>query len=230
MNFQRIKADNRIFKALSQQDWAAWLPHLEPVTWVQGAVVVNASQPVSHVCFPAQGVVSLQAATSPAVKLALIGREGVIGLLPPPHGSVQRYKAVAETAGGGYRLEIGKVQAAMNASSDLLLLLLRYQQALTAQKAQAAVCRRHHTLEQQFCRWLLLGMDWLESPERLAPIDMAAEFVGYRTEDILKVTHSLQAKSLIECAWPRLVVTDREGVVQRCCDCYQTIKREYQIL
>ena len=230
MNFERIKADNRIFRALSQQDWAAWLPHLEPMAWHEGAILADTSQPVSHVCFPTQGVVSLQAVASPAVSLARVGREGVIGLMPPADGASKPCQAVAETAGEGCRIALSQVQAAMETSSEVMLVLLRYQHALTAQITQAALCRHHHTLEQQFCRWLLLGVDWLDGAERVVSCHVESEFVGHRMEEVIAVVHRLQAASLIECAWPQITVRDREGLAQRCCDCYATIKREYQIL
>lgn len=229
MNFDRIKADNRIFRALSPHEWTAWQPHLEPMIWSEGMVVAEASNSMSHVCFPTQGVVSLQAAASPGVNLALIGREGVIGLVPPAE-LVHPCNAVAETAGEGYRLEVKRVHAAMASSGQVLLLLLRYQHALTAQMAQAALCRQHHTLEQQVCRWLLSGADWLERPDRQMPANVATEFVGHRTEEILKVMLSLQAASLIDCEWPRITVCDRDGLERIVCDCYGAIKREYQLL
>ena len=229
LNFDRIKADNRIFRALSPQEWTAWQPHLEPLAWQEGAVVADVSQPASQVCFPTQGVLSLQALATPNVNLALIGREGVIGLVPPAE-LVKPCKVVAETAGAGWRIERNLVHAAMAASGHVMLLLLRYQQALTVQMTQAALCRQHHTLEQQVCRWLLLGQDWLEGPDRVAPVDVSSEFVGQRTEDLVQVVHSLQASSLIECEWPRVTVRDQAGLARRCCECYEAIKREYQLL
>ena len=229
MNFDRIKSDNRIFRALSPHDWIAWQPYLEPVAWSEGMVVADASKSELHVCFPTKGVVSLHPSATPALNLALIGREGVIGLVPPAE-LMNPCKAVAETAGEGFRIEVSRVHASMASSGHVLLLLLRYQHALTAQMTQAALCRQHHTLEQQVCRWLLSGADWLDRPDRQIPSDVTSEFVGHRTEDIVKVVHSLQASSLIECEWPRVSVRDREGLERQCCDCYETIKREYQLL
>ena len=173
---------------------------------------------------------ALQAVASPVVSLARVGREGVIGLMPPADGASKPCQAVAETAGEGCRIALSQVQAAMETSSEVMLVLLRYQHALTAQITQAALCRHHHTLEQQFCRWLLLGVDWLDGAERVVSCHVESEFVGHRMEEVIAVVHRLQAASLIECAWPQITVRDREGLAQRCCDCYATIKREYQIL
>jgi hypothetical protein len=118
----------------------------------------------------------------------------------------------------------------MAESGEVLRLLLQYQHVLTVQMMQTAVCRNHHTLEQQLCRWLLMEMEWFENQLCVMPTHLSTEFVGQRPEDIQAVVHSLQEASLIECDWPRVSVSDREGLAQRCCDCYDTIKREYQLL
>jgi hypothetical protein len=230
LNFERIKADNRIFRALSPQDWAAWLPHLEPLTWDAGTVVAETTQPISHVVFPTQGVLTLQPATLPGVNLGMIGREGLVNLAPSFDAAVKSYKVVAATSGEGCRLDAARLRAAMTESGEVLRLLLQYQHVLTSQMTQTAVCRHHHTLEQQICRWLLMGMDWFENHMCVMPTQLATEFVGQRTEDIKAVVHSLQEAFLIECEWPRVSVSNREGLLRRCCDCYATIKREYQLL
>lgn len=230
MNFERIKADNRIFRALSPKDWAAWYPYLEPTSWAAGAVMAEHAQPMTKVVFPTRGVVTLQAATSPGVNLALIGREGLVDLTSSADGVVKSYKVVAENSGEGWCLEASRMRAAMDVSVDVLRLMLQFQHVLTSQVTQMAVCRHHHTLEQQLCRWLLMGMDWFEDHARLMPDNLASEFGGYRTEAIMAIAHRLQNASLIECAWPRVTAFDREGLLQRCCDCYTTIKHGYQLL
>jgi hypothetical protein len=230
LNFERIKAENRIFRALPPKDWAAWLPYLEPVSWDAGTVVAETVQPVSHVVFPASGVLTLQAASVPGVNLAMIGREGFVDLAPSVDTAVKSYQVVAANSGEGCRLDANRLRATMAESGEVLRLLMQYRHVLTVQMMQTAVCRNHHTLEQQFCRWLLMGMDWFENQTRVMPTHLATEFVGQRTEDIQEVVHSLQEASLIECDWPRVSVSDRSGLAQRSCDCYATIKREYQHL
>jgi hypothetical protein len=230
LNFERIKAENRIFRALSPKDWTAWLPYLEPVSWDAGTLVTQTVQPITHAVFPARGVLTLQAATLPGVNLAMIGREGFVDLAPSVDPSVNSYKVVAANSGEGCRLDASRLRAAMAESGEVLRLLMQYRHVLTVQLMQTAVCRNHHTLEQQFCRWLLMGMDWFENQTCEMPSHLASEFVGQRTEDIQAVVHSLQEASLIECDWPRVAMSDREGLVKRCCDCYATIKREYQHL
>jgi CRP-like cAMP-binding protein len=230
LNFERIKADNRIFRALSPKDWAAWLPYLEPVSWDAGTVVAETVQPIPHVVFPARGVLTLQAANLPGVNLAMIGREGFVDLAPSVDSVVKSYKVVAAIPGEGCRMDASRLRAAMAESGEVLRLLLQYQHVLTVQMMQTAVCRNHHTLEQQLCRWLLMEMEWFENQLCVMPTHLSTEFVGQRPEDIQAVVHSLQEASLIECDWPRVSVSDREGLAQRCCDCYDTIKREYQLL
>jgi CRP-like cAMP-binding protein len=230
LNFERIKAENRIFRALSPEDWAAWLPYLEPISWEAGTVVAETVQPVSHVVFPTRGVLTLQAATLPGVNLAMIGREGLVDLAPSVDAVVKSFKVVAANSGEGCRLDASRLRAAMAESGEVLRLLMQFQHVLTLQMMQTAVCRNHHTLEQQLCRWLLMGMDWFVNQTREMPTDLATEFVGQHADDMKAVVHSLEEASLIECDWPRVSVSDREGLARRCCDCYATIKREYQHL
>jgi len=222
---------NRLLATLPEAEWKRWLPRLEPVVMPLGEVLYESGATLSHVYFPTTAIVSLLYVmeNGASAEIAVVGREGVVGISLFMGGESTPSRAVVQSAGTGYRLAAKVLKDEFN-RPPVLHLLLRYTQALITQMAQTAVCNRHHTLDQQLCRWLLLSLDRLEGPDLVMTQELIANMLGVRREGVTESAHKLQGAGLIRYARGHITVLDRPALESRACECYAVVKREYDRL
>jgi CRP-like cAMP-binding protein len=223
---------NQLLAALPPAEWQRWLPRLEPVQMPLGQVLYEAGNTLTHVYFPTTSIVSLLyvMANGASAVIAVVGHEGIVGISLFMGGESTPSRAVVQSAGQGYRLEAQLMKDEFNRAGPVLHLLLRYTQALITQMAQTAVCNRHHALEQQLCRWLLLSLDRLDSNELKMTQELIANMLGVRREGVTEAAGKLQAAGLIEYSRGRITVLDRAKIETKVCECYAVVKREYDRL
>jgi CRP-like cAMP-binding protein len=223
---------NRLLACLPDEQWQRWLPHLEPVTMALGDVLYRPGSKQSHVYFPTTAVVSLlyvmENGDSP--QIAMVGNEGVVGISLFMGGQTTSSSALVQAAGAGYRLTSALLMEEFNRGGPVLHLLLRYTQALITQMAQTSVCNRHHSLDQQLCRWLLLTMDRTRSTEVVMTHELLATMLGVRRASISEAAGNLQRDGLMRYERGRIGVLDRNLLQQRACECYAVVKTEYDRL
>jgi len=224
--------ENALLEALPDAERARLLSHLEPVELPLGAVLYEAGTRLTHVYFPTTAIVSLiyvmdDGATT---EIAIVGNEGIVGVSLFMGGESTTSRAVVQSAGMGYRLKSSKMIEEFNRTGPVLNLLLRYTQALITQMAQTAVCNRHHSLDQQLCRWLLLSLDRLRSNELVVTQELIANLLGVRREGVTEAAGRLHAAGLITYRRGRITVLDRAQLERRSCECYRVVKREYDRL
>jgi CRP-like cAMP-binding protein len=229
---QHTPRQNYLLAALPPDAYERVLPHLEPVLLPVGWTVHAAGDRERYLYFPTSGIVSRIYVTEAgaSARLAVTGRDGVIGVASFLGGVSTTSQAVVLSAGYAYRLgaEVAKHEYAHD--SPLLRLLLRYTLALVAQTAQIAVCNRHHTLEQQFCRWLLLCLDRAPGDEVPMTQELIGHMLGVRRESVTEVAGKLQRAGLIHYSRGHITVLDRPRVETHACECYAVVKREYDRL
>jgi CRP-like cAMP-binding protein len=165
-----------------------------------------------------------------SAEIAVVGNEGLLGISLFMGGESTPSRAVVQSAGEGWRLKAQTMKDEFNRAGPVLHLLLRYTQALITQMAQTAVCNRHHSLDQQLCRWLLLSLDRLQGNELVMTQELIANMLGVRRESVTEGALKLQRAGLIRYARGRITVLDREGLEQRTCECYAVVKKEYDRL
>ncbi|MFN4360002.1 MAG: Crp/Fnr family transcriptional regulator [Hylemonella sp.] len=223
---------NRLLQSLPQEVWQHWRSLLEPVELALGQVLYESGGRLSHVYFPTTAIVSLLYMTEQgaSAELAVVGYEGVVGIALFMGGQTMPSRAVVQSAGYGLRLRAQAVLEAFEGNLQVQRLLLRYTQALITQMSQTAVCNRHHTLNQQLCRWLLLSLDRLSGPELLMTQELIANMLGVRREGVTQAALQLQQAGLIRYTRGRIVVLDRPGLERRTCECYAVVKKEYDRL
>jgi len=232
MNLDNDPRLNKLLAALPAEELALWIPLLEPVTLPLGKVLYESGCKLSHVYFPITAIVSLLYVMEDgdSAEIAVVGKEGLVGVSLFMGGETTPSRAVVQSAGEGFRLRSDHLMLAFNRSMPVLHLLLRYTQALITQMAQTAVCNRHHSLDQQLCRWLLLSLDRLESNELLMTQELIANMLGVRREGVTEAAGHLQQAGLIRYQRGRITVLDRPGLEQRTCECYAVVKAEYDRL
>jgi CRP-like cAMP-binding protein len=193
---------------------------------------MNSSAVVEHVYFPTSAIVSLLYVleNGASAEIAVVGREGIVGISLFMGGGSSPNRAVVQSAGKGFRLSAKALQEEFQRAGPVLHLLLRYTQALIAQMSQTAVCNRHHSLDQQLCRWLLLSLDRLPGDDLVMTQELISNMLGVRREGVTEAAMSLQAAGLIRYARGRISVLDRPGLEQRSCECYRVVKKEYDRL
>jgi CRP-like cAMP-binding protein len=223
---------NALLAALPAADWQSWAAQLERVDLPLGQVLYESGRTVTHVYFPTTAIVSLLYVmeNGASAEIAVVGREGVVGVSLFMGGGSTPSRAVVQSAGEGYRLQGAVMVEAFNRSGPVMHLMLRYTQALITQMAQTAVCNRHHTLDQQLCRWLLLSLDRLEGSELVMTQELIANMLGVRREGVTEAALSLQRAGLIRYARGHIEVLDRAKLEQRTCECYAVVKKEYDRL
>jgi CRP-like cAMP-binding protein len=165
-----------------------------------------------------------------SAEIAVVGNEGIVGISLFMGGESTPSRAVVQSAGWGYRLKAQVMKDEFNRAGPVLHLLLRYTQALITQMAQTAVCNRHHSLDQQLCRWLLLSLDRLQGDELIMTQELIANMLGVRREGVTEAALKLQGAGLIRYARGRITVLDRSGLERRTCECYAVVKKEYDRL
>jgi CRP-like cAMP-binding protein len=222
-------ARNRLLAALPAADWQRWLPGLERVELPLGTVLYESGTRLSHVYFPTTAIVSLLYVMEDgaSAEIAVVGNEGIVGIALFMGGDTTPNRAVVQSAGAGYRLKAKAIKQEFEQGGPVMHLLLRYTQALITQMAQTAVCNRHHTLDQQLCRWLLLSLDRLAGNELVMTQELIANMLGVRREGVTESALKLQRAGLIHYARGHISVLDRAGLEQRTCECYGVVRKEY---
>lgn len=222
---------NHLLAALSASDWARWLPLLELVELPLGKVIYEPDVVMGHVYFPTTAIVSLLYVmeNGASAEIAVTGNEGVVGISLFMGGGSTPSRAVVQSAGYGFRMKASVIKEEFN-RAPVLHLLLRFTQALITQMAQTAVCNRHHTLDQQLCRWLLLSLDRLDGNELVMTQELISNMLGVRREGVTESALKLQKADLISYSRGRITVLDRAGLEKRSCECYAVVKKEYDRL
>jgi CRP-like cAMP-binding protein len=223
---------NHLLAVLPQADLQRWLPQLEPVEMPLGEVLYESGRTLSHVYFPTTAIVSLLYVmeNGASAEIAVVGNEGVVGISLFMGGESTPSRAVVQSAGQGLRLRADVIKQEFQQAGPAMHLLLRYTQALITQMAQTAVCNRHHSLDQQLCRWLLLSLDRLQGSELQMTQELIANMLGVRREGVTEAALRLQKTGLIRYARGHITVLDRPGLERRTCECYAVVKKEYDRL
>ncbi|ART56738.1 Crp/Fnr family transcriptional regulator [Acidovorax carolinensis] len=213
-------------------DLQRWLPHLEPVALNLGQVLYESGAAMPYVYFPTNAIVSLLYVLEDgaSAEIAVVGFEGLVGISIFMGGGTTPSRAVVQSAGSGYRLRADVIKAEFDHAGAVMHLLLRYTQALITQMAQTAVCNRHHSLDQQLCRWLLLSLDRLQSNQLVMTQELIANMLGVRREGVTEAALKLQRAGLISYVRGHINVLDRPGLEGRTCECYGVVRKEYDRL
>ena len=222
---------NQLLAALPAADWKRWLSELEEIEMPLGQVLYESGATLSHVYFPTTAIVSLLYVmeNGASAEIAVVGNEGIVGISLFMGGQSTPSRAVVQSAGLGLRMTSQTIKSEFE-RGPVLHLLLRYTQALITQMAQTVVCNRHHSLDQQLCRWLLLSMDRLKGNELVMTQELIANMLGVRREGVTEGALKLQKAGLIQYSRGRIRVLDRDGLEERSCECYAVVKKEYDRL
>jgi len=228
----REARQNQLLAAVPDAELERWLPYLEAVDLPLGKVLYESGTRLSYVYFPTTAIVSLLylMEDGASAEIAVVGFEGLVGISLFMGGESTTSRAVVQSAGSGLRLSSQQMMLEFNRAGPVLHLLLRYTQALISQMTQTAVCNRHHSLDQQLCRWLLLSLDRLHGSELVMTQELIANMLGVRREGVTEAAGNLQDSGLIQYRRGRIVVLDRAGLERRTCECYAVVKREYDRL
>ena len=221
-------AKNKLLEALSAAERERLRPNLEPADLPLGDVVYESGRPLHHVYFPTDSIVSLLYVleSGASAEIAVVGNEGVVGISLFMGGESTPSRAVVQSAGRALRLPAKAMQAEFKRGGAMQHLLLRYTQTLITQMAQTAVCNRHHSVDQQLCRWLLLSIDRLASPEIKMTQELIANMLGVRREGVTEAAGKLQKLGVIRYSRGQITVLDREKMEQLCCECYAVVRKE----
>lgn len=223
---------NQLLAALSAADWARWEPQLEGVTLHQGQVLCEAGAAPSSLVFPTTAIVSLIYTTQEggSVEFAVVGNDGVVGVSLFMGGHATPARAVVQSAGEGFRLSPHALSADARSGGPPLQVLLRYAQALMAQVAQTALCNRFHSIDQQLCRRLLLGLDRSPSDELRMTQEAISNLLGVRREGVTAAAQRLLQAGVIRYHRGRIAVLDRDRLEQHSCECYAVARNEHRRL
>jgi CRP-like cAMP-binding protein len=223
---------NRLLACLPDEVWERWSPLLERIEMPLGSVIYESGATQSYVYFPTTAIVSLLYVmqNGASAEIAVVGNEGLVGISLFMGGESTPSRAVVQSAGSGFRLDSALMKAEFERGGAVLHLLLRYTQALITQTAQTAVCNRHHSLDQQLCRWLLLSLDRLQGDELVMTQELIANMLGVRREGVTEGARKLQKAALISYSRGHITVLDRPGLEMRTCECYAVVKQEYDRL
>ena len=223
---------NHLLAALPDDEYARLLPDLELAPMPLGDVLYESGDQMRHVYFPTTSIVSLLYVMEDgaSAEIAVVGNEGLVGVSLFMGGETTPSRAVVQSAGHAYRLKGQLLKDEFYRAGPMQRLLLRYTQALLTRMAQTAVCNRHHSLDQQFCRWLLLSLDRLSSNELVMTQELIANMLGVRREGVTEAAGNVQRAGLIEYGRGRITVLDRPGLEARSCECYAVVKKEFDRL
>ena len=219
---------NHLLAALSPEIRDRIFPHLELVEMKLGDVVYESGDSLRYVYFPIDSIVSLLYVMESGAsgEISVVGNEGLVGVAVFMGGESTSSRAVVQSAGVAYRLRGQKLKDEFNKHGELLHLILRYTQALITQMAQTAVCNRHHSIDQQLCRWLLLSLDRLPGNRLTMTQELIANMLGVRREGVTDAAGKLQRQGIIEYSRGQITVLDRAGLERLSCECYAVVKRE----
>jgi CRP-like cAMP-binding protein len=223
---------NHLLDALPTDDYERLAPHLELIPMPLGEALYESGGTLPYVYFPTTSIVSLLYVMEDgaSAEIALVGNEGILGISLFMGGDTTPSRAVVQSAGHGFRLKAELLKNEFGRFGPTMHLLLRYTQALITQMAQTAVCNRHHSVDQQLCRWLLLSLDRLASNELSMTQELIANMLGVRREGVTAAAKRLQLAGLIRYSRGRITVLDRPGLESRCCECYRVVKTEFDRL
>ena len=219
---------NHLLASLSAEVQQRIFPELELVPMMLGKVLYESGDTLRHVYFPTDAIISLLYVMEDgaSAEISVVGREGLLGIALFMGGESTPSRAVVQCAGHAYRLRAGKLKNEFNRQGDTRLLLLRYTQALITQMAQTAVCNRHHSLDQQLCRWLLLSLDRLPSNKVTMTQELIADMLGVRREGVTQAAGKLQKAGVIRYARGQITVLNRPKLEKLSCECYAVVKKE----
>ena len=228
MSLDQDPCHNKLLAALPEEERSRVFPDLELVEMPLGDVLYSPDKQIKHVYFPTTAIVSLLHVmeSGASAEIAVVGKEGIVGISLFMGGETTSSWAVVQSAGYAYRLTGQRLKTEFFRAETLQRLLLRYTQALMTQMAQTAVCNRHHTVDQQLCRWLLLSLDRLPSNELTMTQELIANMLGVRREGVTEAAGRLQRDGLIRYVRGKITVLDREGLEKRVCECYRVVKIE----
>lgn len=227
----RDPRSNHILAALPTTEWKRWEAYLEPIELPLAKVLHESGEVFHYVYFPTTAIISLLylLENGASAEIAIVGNEGMAGIALFMGGKSTPSQAVVQSAGHGFRLPAARLMEDFE-RAPILHLFLRYTQALITQMAQTAVCNRHHSLDQQLCRWLLISMDRLQGNELKMTQELIANMLGVRREGVTEAALKLQRAGLISYARGLIKVLDRKGIEARCCECYAVVRKEYDRL
>ena len=219
---------NHLLAALSPEAQGRLFPHLKPISLPLGKVLYESGDALRHVYFPTDSIVSLLYVmeNGASAEISVVGNEGLIGVALFMGGESTPSRAIVQSAGSAYRLLGQRLKDEFNRHGDLLQLMLRYTQSLITQMAQTAVCNRHHSIDQQLCRWLLLSLDRLPSNRLVMTQELIANMLGVRREGVTDAAGKLQRVGAIEYSRGQITVLDRPKLEVLCCECYAVVKKE----
>ncbi|MGA2381130.1 MAG: Crp/Fnr family transcriptional regulator [Spirochaetia bacterium] len=223
---------NHLLAALPRPEYERQFPHLEMVPLPLGKALYESGDQLDHVYFPTTSIVSLlyELENGASAEIAVVGNDGVVGIALFMGGDTMPNRAVVQSAGHAYRLKGQLLKQEFNRAGALQHLLLRYTLAMLTQMAQTAVCNRHHSVDQQLCRWLLLSLDRLPSNELKMTQELIANMLGVRREGVTEAVGKLQSAGLIHHDRGRITVLDRPGLEARVCECYDVVRKEFRRL
>jgi CRP-like cAMP-binding protein len=224
--------DNQLLATLSAVELERIAVHLEPVEMQLGAVVYESGRELQHVYFPTTCIVSLLYVleSGASAEIAIVGREGVVGVSIFMGGATTPNRAVVQSAGHAYRMPARIIQEEFRRGATMQHLMLRYTQSLLTQMAQTAVCNRHHSVDQQLCRWLLFSIDRLDRPEISTTQELISNMLGVRREGVTEAAGKLQKAGAISYRRGHIKVLDRSMLEGMSCECYQVVRRETERL
>jgi CRP-like cAMP-binding protein len=219
---------NHLLAALAPAERERILPHLSLVPMPLGKILYESGDVLRHVYFPTNSIVSLLyvLADGASAEISVVGNEGLIGIALFMGGETTPSRAIVQSAGYAYRLIGQLLKDEFHRSGQMQLLLLRYTQALITQMAQTAVCNRHHSVDQQLCRWLLLSLDRLSSNQLTMTQELIANMLGVRREGVTEAAGKLHKLGVIRYSRGQITVLDRPQLEQLCCECYAVVKKE----
>jgi CRP-like cAMP-binding protein len=223
---------NHLLRELPSSEAERLIPQLELVAMPLGSVLYESGSQLRHVYFPTTSIVSLLyvMADGASAEIAVVGNEGMVGVALFMGGETTPSRAIVQSAGHAYRLKGAILKEEFRRAAGLQHLLLRYTQALLTQMAQTAVCNRHHSVDQQLCRWLLLSLDRLPSNKLTMTQELIANMLGVRREGVTEAAGKLQLAGLIKYSRGQITVLDRKRLEKHCCECYQVVKTEFDRL
>jgi CRP-like cAMP-binding protein len=228
----RSPEQNHILRSLPQAVRERLFPHLKPVTLLLGTVLHESGSLMRHIYFPTDAIVSLLYVldNGASAEIAVVGNDGAVGVSLFMGGETTTSRAVVQSAGCAYRLTGARLKREFALHGDLMYILLRYTQSLITQMAQTAVCNRHHSVDQQLCRWLLLSLDRLSSNELIMTHELIANMLGVRREGVTDAAGKLQKLGVIRYRRGRITVLNRPELEHLCCECYGVVKKETERL
>ena len=219
---------NHLLAALPEEVQGRIFPVLELAEMPLGRVLCESGMPIRHVYFPTNAIISLLYVmeNGASAEIAVVGNEGLVGMALFMGGESTTSRTLVQSAGFAYRLPGKRFKDEVNRHSELLMLMLRYTQALITQMAQTAVCNRHHSVDQQLCRWLLLSLDRLSGDHLIMTQELIANMLGVRREGVTEAAGRLQKQGVIHYQRGHITVVDRPQLEALSCECYKVVKRE----